>query len=269
MKKSVKSKVFAIVLSAVCAASAISAVSIVSSAAASKQTAASSTSAVIVEKTSGSTFTLPMKGEDWNYFADSLNVKVTCDYDYNNSLCNFRFTAVKAGVTNVVLKTQRNDGRWDNTPVRITTGSDLRMNIVQSGNAYVTDKSYTEESSKPAKTTETKSDIKTETKTETSSQTGTVSAQGKTATVTLKGQDWTYFIDSLNIKVSCDFDYNKNICKFNLTAVKPGVTNAVLKTQRADGKWDNTPVRATVGKDLSITVEQTGSTYVTAHSYTE
>lgn len=265
MKKTFKTKVFATVIATVCAVSAISAVSIVSAYSDKPDTNVSdeSKTAVIIERSEGSTAIVPIKGEDWNYYADSLNALIGCDYDYNNHLCKFKFTAVKPGTTNAVLKTQRTDGKWDNTPVSIKVFDDLTMSITQTGNAYVTNKSYTEEASAPAE--EKKTDTTTEQKTDTYS----ASSQGKTATFTLQGEDWTYFIDSLNISVSCDYDYNPGSCVFKFTAVKPGTTNAVLKTQRTDGQWNNTPVRVTVSSSMEVSVIQTGSTYVTPHSYTE
>ncbi len=51
-----------------------------------------------------------------------------------------------------------------------------------------------------------------------------------------------------------------------LTTAPPpaaSVTNAVLKTLRADGKWDNTPVRFTVDQYLNVTGKQTGRMFVT------
>ncbi len=71
------------------------------------------------------------------------------------------------------------------------------------------------------------------------------------------------WIDSLNINVSCDFNYSTSTCRFIIKGVKPGVTNAVLKTLRADGKWDNTPVRFTVDQYLNVTGKQTGRMFVT------
>lgn len=85
----------------------------------------------------------------------------------------------------------------------------------------------------------------------------------KKCVMTLKGKNWTYWIDSLNINVSCDFNYSTSTCRFIIKGVKPGVTNAVLKTLRADGKWDNTPVRFTVDQYLNVIGKQTGRMFVT------
>ena len=257
MKKTVNKKVIAVVLSAVCAFSALTAISAVAVSAASNTASASqsSSSAVIVEKTSGNTFTLPMKGYDWNYYADSLNVKVTCDFDYNNNICRFRFTAVKPGVTNVTLKTQEENGMWAQTPVRITVDNNLRMSIVQTGNATLTEKSSTE-TTRTDTTSQTEETKKSEEKKSSETQNGTYR-------YSIQGSDWTYYADSLNIKITCDFDYYNNICHFVFTAVKPGTTNAVLKTERDDGKWNNTPVRITADSNMNITVTQSGAVYVT------
>lgn len=262
MKKTVRTKVFAAVMAAVAAISVGTAAIAVTASAVSDNTSASQAenSTVITNRTTGNTFTLPIRGEDWNYYADSLNVKISCDFDYNHNICNFKFTAVKPGITNAVLKTQNKYGSWDNTPVRIVANNDLTMQIVQSGDAYETEKSYTEEAAKPVKTTTSSADTR---------ETKQTSTKASTKELSVPGENWTYYIDSLNIKVTCDFDYSSSICNFKLTAVKPGTTNAVLKTQRKDGKWDNLPVRVVVNDDMTMTITQTGSTYVTAHSYSE
>ena len=43
-----------------------------------------------------------------------------------------------------------------------------------------------------------------------------------------------------------------------------GVTNAVLKTLRDDGGWNNVPVRFTVDDYLNVTGKVTGRTFITA-----
>ena len=123
MKKTgtIKNKVFAGVIAAVCAVSVISTGAIIGASA-----------------FSSATFTLPMKGVDWNYFSDSLDVTVDCEIDFSRNLCNFRFTAIRPGAANITLQTKSTDGTWNNTPIRITVDSDLRMNIVQNGKAAAT-----------------------------------------------------------------------------------------------------------------------------------
>ena len=136
MKKTgtIKTKVVAGVIAAVCAVSVISTGAIIGASAFSLASSNADT-AVIERRTSGSTFTLPMKGIDWNYFSDSLDVTVDCEIDFSRNLCNFRFTAIRPGAANITLQTKSTDGTWTNTPIRITVDSDLRMNIVQNGNA--------------------------------------------------------------------------------------------------------------------------------------
>ena len=134
MKKTgtIKNKVFAGVIAAVCAVSVISTGAIIGASAFSSASSNADT-AVIERRTSGSTYTLPMKGIDWNYFSDSLDVTVDCEIDFSRNLCNFRFTAIRPGAANITLQTKSTDGTWSNTPIRITVDRDLRMNIVQNG----------------------------------------------------------------------------------------------------------------------------------------
>lgn len=136
MKKTgtIKTKVIAGVIAAVCAVSVISTGAVMGASAFSSANGNGGT-AVIERRTSGNTYTLPMKGVDWNYFSDSLDVTVDCEIDFSCNLCNFTFTAIRPGTANITLQTKSTDGTWSNTPIRITVDSDLRMNIVQSGNA--------------------------------------------------------------------------------------------------------------------------------------
>lgn len=134
MKKTgtIKTKVFAGVIAAVCAVSAISTGAIIGA------SAHSSASAPVIEsRTSSSVFTLPMKGVDWNYYADSLDVLVDCEIDFNYNLCNFKFTAVRPGAANITLQTKDTYGVWTNTPIRITVDKNLRMKIVQTGDSTI------------------------------------------------------------------------------------------------------------------------------------
>ena len=139
MKKAgtIKTKVVAGVIAAVCAVSVISTGAIIGASAFSSASSNADT-AVIERRTSGSTFTLPMKGIDWNYFSDSLDVTVDCEIDFSRNLCNFRFTAIRPGAANITLQTKSTDGTWSDTPIGITVDRDLRMNIVQNGKAAAT-----------------------------------------------------------------------------------------------------------------------------------
>ena len=261
MKKTIRTKVFASVIAAVCAVSAITTVSMISASAYSNNSQLVSSSYIIIAKTSDSTFTMPMKGEDWTYYADSLNVKVRCDYDYSSNTCNFRFTAVKAGTANIVLKTQNTDGTWLNTPVRVTVGSDLTMNIVGTGSPYTTEKSYTTEKQTGTPAAQEKTDTQEKKSDDTQKTAGH-------ASFSVAGNDWNYYIDSLCVKVTCDYDYTGSMCNFRFTAVKPGTANAVLKAETKDGKWLNIPVSITVDNNMQVSFTQSGETYITASSRT-
>jgi len=253
MKKTIRTKVFASLIAAVCPVSAITTVSMISASAYNNGNDLVSKSYVITAETYGDTFVMPIKGENWNYYADSLNVRVSCDFDYSSSMCNFKFTAVKPGVANVVLKTQKEDGKWLNTPVRITVKDNLRMTIIGTDRSYTTDHSYTTEkiSNNTSESKKTSDDIK---------------KSASSATYSLYGNDWNYYIDSLNVKVSCDFDYSSSMCNFKFTAVKPGTSNAVLKTERNDGRWLNVPVRITVDDNMEVSFYESGSRYITDSS---
>ena len=165
MKKAgtIKTKVFAGVIAAVCAVSVISTGAVVGASAFSSANGNAGT-AVIERRTSGSTYTLPMKGVDWNYFSDSLDVTVDCEIDFNYNLCNFKFTAIRPGMANITLQTKSTDGTWSNTPIRITVDRDLRMNIVQTGNAAANNniKFTVEESEKSMSQDNTAVETKTE-----------------------------------------------------------------------------------------------------------
>ena len=245
MKKAgtIKTKVFAGVIAAVCAVSVISTGAVVGASAFSSANGNAGT-AVIERRTSGSTYTLPMKGVDWNYFSDSLDVTVDCEIDFNYNLCNFKFTAIRPGMANITLQTKSTDGTWSNTPIRITVDRDLRMNIVQTGNAAANNNiKFTVDEDDTAATIANKT-------------------ANSTFDLPMKGIDWNYYADSLNVKVSGDVDFNNSMCTFTFKAVKPGVTNFELQTKETDGTWVNTPVRITVDKDLSMNIVQTGDASV-------
>ena len=165
MKKAgtIKTKVVAGVIAAVCAVSVISTGAVMGASAFSSANDNADT-AVIERRTSGSTYTLPMKGVDWNYFSDSLDVTVDCEIDFNYNLCNFKFTAIRPGTANITLQTKSTDGTWSNTPIRITVDRDLRMNIVQTGNAAANNniKFTVEESEKSMSQDNTAVETKTE-----------------------------------------------------------------------------------------------------------
>ncbi len=245
MKKAgtIKTKVFAGVIAAVCAVSVISTGAVMGASAFSSVNTNADT--VIIEKrTSGKTFTLPMKGVDWNYFSDSLDVTVDCEIDFSCNLCNFKFTAIRPGTANITLQTKSTDGTWTNTPIKITVDRDLRMNIVQNGNAAAS------------------SDIKFTVDEDDTAATIANKTSNSTFNLPMKGVDWNYYADSLNVKVTGDADPDHNMCTFTFKAVKPGITNVELQTKDTYGTWSNTPVRITVDKDLSMNIVQTGDASV-------
>ena len=236
-----KNKVFAGVIAAVCAVSVISTGAIIGASAFSSASSNADT-AVIERRTSGSTFTLPMKGVDWNYFSDSLDVTVDCEIDFSRNLCNFKFTAIRPGAANITLQTKSTDGTWSNTPIKITVDSGLHMNIVQNGN-----------------TAAANNDIKFTVDEDDTTAIIASKTSNSTFNLPMKGNDWNYYADSLNVKVTGAVDFERNICTFTFKAVKPGIANIDLQTKDTDGTWINTPVRITVDKDLSMNIVQTGT----------
>ena len=75
--------------------------------------------------------------------------------------------------------------------------------------------------------------------------------------------NWTYSLYDGNVSISCDADWSNNECTFYAEGNYEGTADAVLMTQRADGRWNNTPVRFTVDENLNVTGRATGRTYVT------
>lgn len=146
MKNTIRTKVLASVLATVCAVSVMSTVAAVSVSAASISRSSfvsqSINNLVDIQRTYDNEFTISIDGEDWTYYTDSMNVKVSCDYNYNYDICTFKITALKQGDANVVLKTQFSDGRWSNTPIAVHVFNDLTMSVFQTSMAYITEKSY-------------------------------------------------------------------------------------------------------------------------------
>ena len=98
-----------------------------------------------------------------------------------------------------------------------------------------------------------------------------VSAQvkaGKGCTFQMDGKNWTYWLkDNTNVDISANINYNTGKVKFFIKGLTAGVVNAVLKTQRPDGKWNNVPIRFTVDSKLNVTGKQTGKLFVTNTKY--
>lgn len=97
-----------------------------------------------------------------------------------------------------------------------------------------------------------------------------VSAQesGKACAFTMNGNNWTYWLkDNTNVSIKGNLNFENGTCRFIIKGLQPGVVNAVLKTHRPDGKWNNVPVRFTVDSKLNVTGKQTGALFVTNTKY--
>lgn len=131
-RKSMKKKVLATVLAAVCAVSAIGAASAVSVGAASVS-ASSSVGA------SGKACRFDMYGTSWSYRTSMGYVAVSCNYDWRTQHAQFTIKGVSAGVEDVILLTKRNDGKWNCVPVRFTVDQNLNVTGRQTGPMYLRD----------------------------------------------------------------------------------------------------------------------------------
>lgn len=131
-RKSMKKKVLATVLAAVCAVSAIGAASAVSVGAASVS-ASSSVGA------SGKACRFDMYGTSWSYRTSMGYVTVSCNYDWRTQHAQFAIKGVSAGVEDVILLAKRNDGKWNCVPVRFTVDQNLNVTGRQTGPTYLRD----------------------------------------------------------------------------------------------------------------------------------
>ncbi len=129
-RKSMKKKVLATVLAAVCAVSAIGAASAVSVGAASVS-ASSSVGA------SGKACRFDMYGTSWSYRTSMGYVAVSCNYDWRTQHAQFTIKGVSAGVEDVILLAKRNDGKWNCVPVRFTVDQNLNVTGRQTGPTYL------------------------------------------------------------------------------------------------------------------------------------
>ncbi len=132
MKKNIRNRIIGTVLAAVCAFSAAAAVTTVGASAATVDTAAS------VSASYGKRCRLDLRGWNWTYSADSYNALISCDFDYCTQRCTFIATGNEPGVTNAVLKTLRDDGRWNNVPVRFTVDDYLNVTGKVTGRTFIT-----------------------------------------------------------------------------------------------------------------------------------
>ena len=92
--------------------------------------------------------------------------------------------------------------------------------------------------------------------------------QGKACSYTMQGSNWTYWLkDNTNVSIKGNLNFSNGTCQFIIRGLQPGVVNAVLKTLRADGKWNNVPIRFTVDNNLNVTGQQTGAQFITNTKY--
>lgn len=131
-RKSMKKKVLATVLAAVCAVSAIGAASAVS-------VGAASVSASSSVGTSGKACRFDMYGTSWSYRTSMGYVAVSCNYDWRTQHAQFTIKGVSAGVEDVILLAKRNDGKWNCVPVRFTVDQNLNVTGRQTGPTYLRD----------------------------------------------------------------------------------------------------------------------------------
>lgn len=131
-RKSMKKKVLATVLAAVCAVSAIGAASAVSVGAASVSVSSS-------VGASGKACRFDMYGTSWSYRTSMGYVAVSCNYDWRTQHAQFTIKGVSAGVEDVILLAKRNDGKWNCVPVRFTVDQNLNVTGQQTGPTYLRD----------------------------------------------------------------------------------------------------------------------------------
>lgn len=133
MRKTMRTRIMGTVLAAVCALSAAAAVSTVSASAASVEE-----NTAVAAQRNGRACTHTLYGCNWNYSADSLNASITCQFDYCSRTCRFIATGVEQGETNAILKAKRDDGRWDNVPIRFTVDGNLNVTGEITGPSFIT-----------------------------------------------------------------------------------------------------------------------------------
>ncbi|MBQ5346815.1 MAG: hypothetical protein IIU39_02010 [Ruminococcus sp.] len=66
------------------------------------------------------------------------------------------------------------------------------------------------------------------------------------------GYDWTYKIDTKNVKVSCKYDFKEKQYTFKVTGKKYGLTNVTLKYKKSDNSWVSVPMKIFVDPKKNI-----------------
>ena len=242
--KNMKVKVTAAALALVCAASSATAISVFAND--SSFRAGSSVSSQNIARNFLSKgkdlhfyeFASDASNYDWNYGIDSLNVKVSCDYDYSINRYDFTIKGVKPGRANVRLMYVDTNNQWQTKAFEAVVDSNLKVSLA---NSIVLDDPS--EVYKTAENTITKTD---NTKKNTDF---TYECHGAAS----YGYDWTYSIDSLNVQVSCDYDFSDYRYTFNIKGIKPGTVNAVLQYVNMQDQWVKVPMVLLVDENLNVT----------------
>ena len=98
-------------------------------------------------------------------------------------------------------------------------------------------------------------------------ETNSVSAKMNAArgcTFRMDGDNWTYWLkDNTNVDIDANINFSTDKVTFFINGLEPGVVNAVLKTERPDGRWNNVPIRFVVDINLNVNGTQTGRLFVT------
>lgn len=238
--KNIKVKVTAAVLALVCAASSATAISVFANDSALRENNSVSSQNVAKNFLSKGKdlhfyeFASDASSYDWNYGIDSLNVKVSCDYDYSINRYDFTIKGVTPGKTNVRLMYVDTNNQWQIKAVEVIVDGNLKVSLA---NGLVLD-DPSEASKAGTVTDNTKKNISF-----------TYECHGAAS----YGYDWTYSIDSTNVQVSCDYDFSDYRYTFNIKGVKPGTVNAVLKYVNMQDQWTEVPMILNVDKNLNVT----------------
>lgn len=131
-KSTIKVKVIATTLALVCAASAVTAVSAFAGDSFKNNASYSATENNF--SNSGNDlhfvkFASDVQNYDWNYGTDTLNVKVTCDYDYNTQKYDFTIKGVTPGKSNVRLMFVNDMKQWETVTVEVNVDKNLKVSL--------------------------------------------------------------------------------------------------------------------------------------------
>lgn len=137
-KNNIKARIIGTALAAVCAVSSLAAVSAVGASAAVIDNSIS-----VSAQASNKECRMTVNGKNWTYWIqDNVNISIKGQLDFSNGTCTFIIKGLTPGVSNTVLKTLRDDGKWNNIPVRFTVDGNLNVTGQQTGRAFVTNTKY-------------------------------------------------------------------------------------------------------------------------------